>query len=107
VINLITAKTLGLELPGSQPKTIAIVRPYRKSNPDVLMAQSASDRQAENAANGLNTNGPGVARTIVLPRIVLVPAVEHYTHPYGDPAARKPGDELHEKAIKECLAQRG
>jgi hypothetical protein len=29
--------------------------PYRKSNPDVLMVQSAQDRQAENAANGLNT----------------------------------------------------
>ena len=28
---------------------------YRKSNPDVLMVQSAQDRQAENAANGLNT----------------------------------------------------
>ena len=29
--------------------------PYRKSNPNVLMMQSAQDRQAENAANGLNT----------------------------------------------------
>jgi hypothetical protein len=29
--------------------------PYRKSNPDVLMVQSAQDRQAENAANSLNT----------------------------------------------------
>jgi hypothetical protein len=29
--------------------------PYRKSNPDVLMVQSAQDRQAENAASRLNT----------------------------------------------------
>ena len=28
---------------------------YGKSNPDVLMVQSAQDRQAENAANSLNT----------------------------------------------------
>jgi hypothetical protein len=29
--------------------------PYRKSNPGALMVQSAQDRQAENAANSLNT----------------------------------------------------
>jgi hypothetical protein len=29
--------------------------PYGKSKPDVLMVQSAQHRQAENAANSLNT----------------------------------------------------
>ena len=39
---------------GQQRALMKQTCPYRKSNPDVLMVEFAQDRQAENAANGLN-----------------------------------------------------
>jgi len=51
-----------------------IACPYRKSNPDVLMVQSAQDRQAENAANSLNTarNRRILAQRQVCARLVVI-----------------------------------
>jgi Putative DNA-binding domain len=50
-------------------------------------------------------NGPGVARTITLPRTVMAAALEHYTHLYDTPAEKMPGDDLHKWRIANYLAK--